>query len=390
MTQRELFLQHQGQTSPSPLLIEMERAEGIYIYDTSGKAYIDLVSGVSVSNIGHGHPKVLQAVNEQTRRYMHLMVYGEYVQAPQVKLAQRLCGLLPRQLDNVYFVNSGSEANEGAIKLAKRYTGRYEVVAFRQAYHGSTQGVLSVFGGESLRQAYMPLVPGTRQLDFNATQQLELITERTAAVIVEPIQAEAGIIEPVNDFLPHLRQRCNETGTLLIFDEIQTGMGRTGRLFAFEHYGVVPDILTVAKAFGGGMPLGAFIARQSVMQVLAENPALGHITTFGGHPVSCAASLAALEVLTSGNLLDSVAEKEQLFRHELQHPAIRSIRGKGLFLAVELCAKYPIENYLKSCIKNGLIFDRFLFNDTHFRIAPPLTITPDEIRKTAELLKKSL
>jgi acetylornithine/succinyldiaminopimelate/putrescine aminotransferase len=370
--------------------LEVSHAKGIYFYTVEGKRFIDLVSGVSVSSVGHCHPKVVQAVQQQAERYMHLMVYGEYIQSPQVLLAQKLCSKLPQNLQNVYYVNSGSEANEGAMKLAKRYTRRTEVVAFKNAYHGSTQGALSVMGSEAWKQNFRPLLPDIRFLEFNSEAQLEQITERTACVIAEPIQAEAGVRTPQNNFLQKLRKRCTAVGALLVFDEVQTGMGRTGSLFAFEKYNVVPDILTIGKAFGGGMPLAAFIASREVMSTLA-NPALGHITTFGGHPVSCAAGLAALEVMSEENLLAQVEEKSRRFREKmLAHPLVKEVRGEGLLLAVELGSAEKVQQFFQKALQLGVAIDWFLFCNTAFRIAPPLTITHDEVDEVCKILYRCL
>ncbi len=391
MTNKELFFRHMGLPSSTPLAIEMERAEGIYIYDRSGKEYIDLVSGVAVSNAGHGNREVIAAIKEQVDKYMHLMVYGEYVQAPQVQLAKKLTGFLPPNLDSVYFVNSGSEANEGAMKLAKRYTGRSEIFAFNNAYHGGTQGALSILGNEKLKYAFRPLLPGIRFLEFNNVNDLNKITERTAAVVVETIQAEAGIILPDEDFLPQLRKRCDETGTLLIIDDIQMGFGRTGKLFSFENFNIVPDILTVAKAMGGGMPIGAFIASKEIMSSLTNNPELGHITTFGGHPVSCAAALANLNFLTKGNLIKEAVKKGRMFKDALQNNSeIMEIRQAGLMLGIDMKDQEAMNRLMVNFLKNGLITDRFLFRPKAFRIAPPLIITEKEIEHTIDLILKSI
>jgi acetylornithine/succinyldiaminopimelate/putrescine aminotransferase len=386
ISRRQLFLQHVAQTSPAPMGLDAERAEGMYIYDTEGKRYADLIAGVAVSNVGHCHPKVVAAVQEQAARYMHLMVYGEYIQSPQTEYAQALTGILPPPLDCVYFVNSGSEANEGALKLAKRSTGRTEIIAFRHAYHGSTQGVLSAMGDESFRRAFRPLLPGVRCLTFNSLDDLRHITRRTAAVLIEPVQGEAGVVTPQAGYLQALRERCNQTGALLIFDEVQTGFGRTGSWFAATHYGVTPDIMTLAKAMGGGMPLGAFVAARETMEVLQSRPALGHITTFGGHPVSCAAALAALNVLRDENLLATVAQKAALFRRLLRHEAIKEIRGEGLMMAVELGDAQRLQRVVAGLWKEGVITEWFLFCNTAFRIAPPLIITEEEIREICAVL----
>ena len=390
MTNRELFFRNIAQTSESPLALEMERAEGIYLFDSVEKKYIDLISGISVSNVGHRNPKVIEAIQAQLGNYMHVMVYGEYIQSPQVQFANALCELLPKNLDAVYFVNSGAEAIEGAMKLAKRFTGRRELISFRNAYHGSTQGALSIMGNEEFKNSFRPLLPDTRILDFNNTDQLSQITENTAAVFIEPIQGEAGVIVPQNDFLKKLRARCNETGSLLVLDEIQTGMGRTGTLFAFEQYGIVPDILCLAKALGGGMPLGAFISSTKIMSSLTNDPPLGHITTFGGHPISCAAGLAALRIMTENNFIKAISEKERLFYQLLKHSSIKEIRSKGLLIAVEFYSEAINKKVIANCISNGIIADWFLFNARSLRIAPPLIITADEIKLACAGILKSI
>src|SRR3569833_531044 len=327
-TLRQLFLANNAQTTNFPLLLEFQRAEGVYMYNSEGKAYLDLISGIGVSNLGHSHPYVVNAIKNQLDKYMHLMVYGEYVQTPQVRFAERLVSVFPDNLQSVYFSNSGAEAVEGALKLAKRYTGRQEIIACKDSYHGSTQGALSVMGNEEFKQAYRPLLPGVNFIRFNNIDDLELISDKTACVVIETIQGEAGIRVPDAAYMQALRTRCNETGTLLILDEIQAAFGRTGKLFAFQHFGIEPDILLLAKALGGGMPAGAFISSNEIMGALKENPILGHITTFGGHPVCCAAGLAAQEVLLGEDLLAGVAEKEALFKKLLVHPAINEVRGK--------------------------------------------------------------
>ena len=391
LNNRQLFLQHLAVPAEIPDAIEIVRAEGIFLYDTEGKAYIDLVSGVSVSNVGHRHPKVVQAIEEQLKKYMHLMVYGKYIQSPQVKLAGKLTSLLPENLQSVFFVNSGSEAIEGAVKLAKRITGRREIVAFKNAYHGSTHGALSILGNEEMKYAYRPLLPGIRFLSFNRREDLQNITDKTAAVVIEPIRAEAGILIPDKTYMKALRKRCDETGTLLIFDEVQMGFGRTGKLFAFEHFDIVPDILCLAKAMGGGMPIGAFVASKEHMNSLTHNPALGHITTFGGHPVSCAAALASLEVILDENLTEQANSKGIQFKDRLElHAKVDHIRQAGLMLAVELKPEFSIPKLVKILQQNGLIVDQFLFNDHSFRIAPPLTITNEEIDMVIEKVAKSL
>jgi acetylornithine/succinyldiaminopimelate/putrescine aminotransferase len=390
LTLRQLFLANNAQTTNFPLLLEFERAEGVYLYDKDNKPYIDLIAGIGVSNTGHGHPYVIEAIKAQLDKYMHLMVYGEYVQTPQVKLAEKLVSLLPQTLQSVYFVNSGTEAVEGAMKLAKRYTGRAEILACHGSYHGSTQGALSLMGNEEYKQAYRPLLPGIGFIRFNEMADLDQITNQTAAVVIETVQGEAGIRVPDVAYMQALSQHCKATGTLLVLDEIQAAMGRTGRLFAFEHYGIVPDILVLAKALGGGMPLGAFVASHEIMSALKENPILGHITTFGGHPVCCAAGLAALEVLLNENLIDSVARKEALFRKLLVHPAIKQVRGKGLMLAVELADFGLNKKIIDRCIANGVITDWFLHCSNSMRIAPPLVITEAQIRTACGVIVEAI
>jgi acetylornithine/N-succinyldiaminopimelate aminotransferase len=379
ISEKHLFLQHVGQTNDNPLMLEIERAEGIYLYSKTGKKYIDLVSGVSVSNLGHGHPAIVEAIKKQVDNYTHLMVYGEYVQSPQVKYAKTLTDLLPSTLDSVYFVNSGSEAIEGSLKLAKRFTGRTEIIAFKNAYHGSTHGAISLMSDERFKRAFRPLLPDIKFLDFNSLIDLEKITKKTACVVVEPIQAEGGIIVPDIEFHKELRKRCTEVGAMLIFDEIQTGFGRTGSLFAFEKFGIVPDIMAIAKAMGGGMPIGGFVSSKEIMWSLTNNPPLGHITTFGGHPVSAAAALASLNIISENNFIKEIKKKEELFRSKLKHKNILEIRGKGLFLAVKLQNKEMMSKFYKLCLDEGIIFDLFLFCHDAFRIAPPLIISEKEV-----------
>ncbi|NUN99961.1 MAG: aspartate aminotransferase family protein [Saprospiraceae bacterium] len=390
MNQRQLFLQHLAQTSPFPLALEIDYAEGIYLYDTSGNTYIDLIAGIGVSVLGHRHPQVAAAIRSQLDRYWHTMVYGEYVLAPQVKLATRLAGLLPQELNSTYFVNSGTEATEGAMKLAKRFTGRAEIIACRHAYHGSTQGAASLMWPKDFTAPYHPLLPGIGHIDFNESEQLSQITEKTAGVVVETVQAEWGVRKPASDYLRQLRQRCTETGTLLILDEIQAGYGRTGTLFAFEQYGIVPDVLLLGKGMGGGMPIAAFVAAEDKMKVLADNPMLGHITTFGGHPVCCAAALATLETLLGGGWIEQVEQKAALFVQLLQHPAIVEIRSAGLLIAVELSNFDAVQAVIRTCLEKGLIIDWFLFNNRSLRIAPPLVISEIQIREACAILLKAL
>lgn len=385
-SQRQLFLDHLGQTSPAPLMLEIERAEGSFLYDSSGRDILDLISGVSVSNTGHRHPAVMAALNDQAGRYMHLMVYGEVIQSPQVRYAARLAELLPPSLESAYFVNSGSEAIEGAIKLARRCTGRNEIIYFRNAYHGSTTGALSVQGSEEYRNAFRPLMPATTMAEFNSPEALQMIGNNTAAVLVEPVQAEAGVIQPSGTFLSDLRSACDRHGAMLIFDEVQTGFGRTGRLFSLYRYGVTPDILVLAKALGGGLPLGAFIASREIMSSLTHDPALGHITTFGGHPLCCATGLASLEVIIRESLADHAPEKEKLFRSELAAMPFTEIRGEGLLLAVVPENPEIIPAMISRAPEFGLLLDYFLFCPTAFRIAPPLTISDDEIRLACQRL----
>jgi len=391
ISNREIFYKHLGLPSANPLGIEIERAKGIFLYDSRGKDYIDLVSGVSVSNTGHLHPNIVNAVKDQLNKYMHLMVYGEYVQSPQVQLALKLTQNLPDKLDSVYFVNSGSEAIEGAMKLAKRFTGRKEIISFKNAYHGGTHGALSVLGNENLKQAFRPLLPGIKHLRFNNLDDLQQITEHAACVIAETVQAEAGIILPENEFLQSLRKRCDETGALLVIDDIQMGMGRSGRLFSFEKFGILPDILALAKGLGGGMPLGAFIASREIMQHLTFEPELGHITTFGGHPVSCAAALASIDVILENNLHEKAEVNGKLFEDALSdHQKLINIRRCGLMLGIDFSPDISPKSLLINFLKNGLITDFFLFRDHAFRIAPPLTITNDEIELTLKRIIKAL
>lgn len=389
-THRQLFLSHVAQTSEFPLMLEIEKAEGVYMSDIHGKKYLDLISGIGVSNIGHRHPKVLTAIQDQLDRYMHLMVYGEFVQSPQVKLASALTKTLGEHLDNVYFVNSGSEAVEGALKLAKRYTGRPEIISFSDAYHGSSHGALSVSGNEQLKNKFRPLVPGNRILKFGEQGDLKCIGHNTAAVIVEPVQGEAGVRIADREYFAALRAACNANGSLLIFDEIQCGFGRTGKFWAHEHYGVTPDILVCAKGMGGGMPIGSFISSKEIMHLLTHDPVLGHITTFGGHPVSCAASLATLEVIIEENLLERAEEKGALFESLLKHQEIKDFRRLGLIMAVEFSSFEFLQKILSNLLDLGVLSDWFLFCDNSMRIAPPLTITTDEIKMACELIHQAI
>lgn len=418
MTNRQIFLEHVAQTSPAPIGLEIVRAEGIYMYDTAGKQYADLISGFSVMNLGHGQPAIKEAITQQVDAYMHLMVYGEIIEAPQVRYAKKLTEYLPSNLNCVYFTNSGTEATEGAMKLAKRVTGRSKIVAFNNAYHGSTQGALSIMGGEYWRNAYRPLLPDVYHADFNTECALAFIDDQTACVVMEVIQAEAGVLAANEQWLKKVRKKCSETGAMLVFDEIQTGFGRTGRLWAFEQYGVVPDILLLGKALGGGLPLGAFISSHQYMQALTFNPVLGHISTFAGHPVCCAAGLAGFELLLCDNedgllhnkeqaaaavrdyavsppaggtsIVSTVAEKSALFRLLLQHPAIKEVRSAGLLMAIAFETPEICQKVCHACVKAGVVTDWFLFAPHCLRIAPPLIITEWQIREICAILLKCI
>ena len=391
---RKQFLRHVAQTSPAPQLIEVERAEGVFFYTPEGKPYYDLISGVSVSNVGHANRAVVEAVQRQAADYMHIMVYGEMVERPQVEFARLLAETLPEPLDSVYFLNSGAEAVEGALKLAKRYTGRTEMISMRRAYHGSTHGAMSMMGapeGEEWKNAFRPLLPDTKAIRFNHKEDLKHITERTACVLCEPVQGEAGVRPPEDGFLQALRERCTEVGALLIFDEIQMGMGRSGEMFAMQRYGVTPDIVCLAKALGGGMPLGAFVSSQEIMATLTHDPVLGHITTFGGHPVCCAAGLAAMRFLIDNKVVEDVERKGAMYEELLKdHPAVTEIRRSGLLLAVELGASEKLYRLMDLFIEEGILSDWFLYCDTAFRISPPLIISDEEIRDSVRLIRKCL
>ena len=390
ISNRELFLKNTAQTSESPRLIEIESAEGIYLYGPNGEKYMDLVSGFNVSNIGHRHPSVIAAIQEQLTKYMHVTVYGEFVQSPQVNFATELLQTLPPSFESVFLTNSGAEAVEGAMKIAKKYTGRREIIAAKQAYHGSTQGALSLIGNSEYQTAYAPLLPEIKFITFNDIADLAAITENTAAVIIEAIQGEAGVRVPSKEYMQALRHKCDQTGTLLIFDEIQTGFGRTGKLFAFEHFDIKPDVLMLAKGIGGGMPLGAFVAAKAIMDVIKSNPMLGHITTFGGHPVSCAAASASLKVIQQNSLIDQVEKKASLIRSELDIPQIKEIRGLGLMMCLQLenfDQVYAVSNY---CASHGIIIDWYLHCETALRIAPPLTITEQEIQEACKIIRAGI
>ncbi len=386
MTQRQLFLAHVGQTSQAPLALEIVKASGSSLWDINGKKYIDLIAGISVCNVGHCHPQVIAAIKNQVDQYMHIMVYGELVESPQVAYAKLLTDHLPATLNSVFYTASGSEATEGAMKLSKRFTGRTQIISFKNSYHGSTQGALSIMGDEYWRNAFRPLLPDTMQLNYNSFEDLQHITEKTACVVAETVQAEAGVLVPQNNWLTALRTRCTRTGTLLVLDEIQCAFGRNGTLFAFEQFNVVPDILLLGKALGGGMPLGAFVADKKIMDSLTHNPVLGHINTFGGHPVSCAAGMAALIVLLQENLISTVKEKEQLFLSLLQHPALKAVRSCGLMLAVEFDSFDINKKVIDALIEEGVFTDWFLFAANCLRIVPPLVITNKEIELACQKL----
>jgi acetylornithine/succinyldiaminopimelate/putrescine aminotransferase len=390
MNNRQLFQQYMAQTSASPIAMEISHAKGNYLYDADGKKYLDLIGGISVCNIGHSHPRVIEAISKQSEAYLHVMVYGELVQSPQVHYAQLLAQHLPPELNTIYFTNSGAEATEGAIKLARRINARPNIIACTQAYHGNTLGALSVMGEEYWRNAFRPLMPGVTHLDLNSPELIDAIDPQTSCVILETIQGEAGVIAPKQEWMQQLRTRCKETGTLLILDEIQTGFGRTGKLWAFQHYGVEPDILLLGKALGGGMPLGAFISSRENMQQLTFDPVLGHITTFGGHPLCCAAGMAAFQVLLQSNFINEISTKENAFRNQLQHPAIRQIRSHGLLIALELENSDKVIEVIHKALAKGLFTDWFLFAPQCIRIAPPLSITLEEIERACNIILSCL
>jgi acetylornithine/succinyldiaminopimelate/putrescine aminotransferase len=391
MSQRDFFLSHLGQTTPFPFLVEVERAEGIYIYDKQGKSYMDMISGVAVNNIGHRHPKVVSALKNQIDKYLHVMVYGEFIQDPQQLLVKELLEVLPHSLDGVYVVNSGTEAIEAALKLAKRVTGRMELISFRGSYHGSTHGSMSVSGNEVKKQAFRPLLPDIQFLKHNELLDLERITEKTAGVILETVQGDAGVRRPSVTFMKALRQRCDEVGALLILDEIQCGMGRTGKFFAFEHFDIVPDILTLGKALGGGMPIGALVSSQKRLMEFTHAPMLGHITTFGGHPVICAAAAAAVQVLKSEINWTELEEKAQRFEDRFKrHPELVEIRRVGMMFAFDMVSAERVERVVSRCMEKGLITFWFLSHPYSFRLSPPLTITEEELNLAADLILESI
>lgn len=390
MNERELFLKHIAQTSPSPLAFEIKKAEGCLLYDISGKEYVDLIGGISVANLGHRHPKVVEAIKKQLDAYMHVMVYGEFIESPQVQYAKLLTDNLPSSLDSVYFTNSGAEAIEGSMKLAKRVTNRTQIIAFRNSYHGSTQGALSLIGDEYWRNAFRPLLPDVLHLEYNSFRSLDEISERTACVIAETVQAEAGIIVPSKEWLQALRKKCTETGTLLILDEIQAGFGRTGKLWGFENFEIVPDVLILGKALGGGMPLGAFIADKKMMNAFTENPVLGHITTFGGHPVCCSSGMAAMKVLLEERIIDGIKAREDLFRSLLVHPKIKAMRSFGLWMALEFASFETNKKIIDTCIASGVMTDWFLFAPNCLRISPPLIVSENQIKEACNRIMKAL
>ncbi|HEX5652638.1 MAG TPA: aspartate aminotransferase family protein [Chitinophagaceae bacterium] len=389
MNQRQLFLVHLAQTSAAPLGLEIIKAEGSLLYDVAGKEYIDLIGGISVANTGHRHPRVVESIRQQLDAYLHIMVYGEFIENPQVQYAKLLTDHLPASLNSVYFTNSGAEAVEGAMKLAKRVTNRPEILAFDHSYHGSTQGALSIIGDEYWRNAFRPLLPGINHASYNSFESLDLITEQTACVIAETVQAEAGILAPSTEWMQALHKKCKATGSLLVLDEIQSGFGRTGKLWGFEHFDIVPDILLLGKALGGGLPLGAFIADQSLMWQLTNNPVLGHITTFGGHPLSCAAGKAAMQVLLEEKLIDTVKEKEDLFRKLLVHPKIKTVHSFGLWMGIDFGSFEINKMVIDQCIENGLLTDWFLFASNCMRISPPLIISEEQIKKACGIILQS-
>ena len=390
MNIRQLFLQHVAQTSDAPMALEVESATGIFISDTSGKVYIDLISGIAVSSLGHSHPAVVQAVRQQAQKYMHTMVYGEHIQQPQVALATLLSSILPKDLNSVYFTNSGTEATEGAMKLAKRFTGRKEFIAFENSYHGSTQGALSLMDNKYFTQPFQPLLPNVKFMRFNSMDDIELITKNTAAVFIELVKAETGVQVMDKNIAQAIRKKCTETGALLVVDEIQTGMGRTGKLFCFEHFEIEPDVLLLGKAFGAGLPLAAFIAKHEIMQTLSYEPVLGHITTFGGNPVCCAASLAGLKFLLENKELMDVCPKEHLLRSRLIHHKIKTVRTFGMLAAVELENFSAVKKAMEYCKQHGVLTDWFLFADNCLRIAPPLIITESELNAAIDVILQAL
>ncbi len=392
MNSSALFKRYLAQTSDfTPFIVDVERAEGVYIWDKSGKQYLDFTSGMCANNLGNRHSHVITAIEKQLKKFSYTMVYGEFIQQPQVDFAEKICSLLPENLQQLFYVNSGSESIEGAIKLARLNNHRAEIVSFKNAYHGSTLGAMSVIGAENFRDPFRPIIPNTKLLDFNHISQLSEITEQTCCVITEVMRSGAGMELPTPAFMEALRRRCDETGALLIFDEIQTGFGRTGKLFAFEHYNIAPDILCIAKSMGGGMPVGAFVSSIGYMDKLNNgHPLIGHATTFGGHPVSCAAGLASLEIIANPQFLENVNRNEQLIRHYFQHPEIKEIRGKGQFLAVELNNPEGVEGVVERCVNKGLLLFWLLFNHRSLALTPPLIITEEQIKEASDIFKSAL
>jgi acetylornithine/succinyldiaminopimelate/putrescine aminotransferase len=391
ISNRQLFLNHIAQTSPKPMDLEIVKAKGVYLYDTNNKSYMDFISGISVSNVGHCHPNVVKAIQQQAETYMHLMVYGEYVQAPQIQLAKALTDLLPKNLNSVFYTNSGTEATEGALKLAKRVTGRSEIICFKDSYHGSTQGALSVMGNEEFKQAFRPLLPDIKILTYNSVEEVQQhVTDKTAAVILEPIQSETGYTVASKEFLKTIETSCKKNGTLFILDEIQNGFGRSGTFFALEQFNIVPDVLLLAKGMGGGLPIGCFISDQKLLNEFTHSPVLGNINTFGGNAVCCAASLACLQTIQAEKLLDTVEHKSNLIRSLLVHPAIKKIKGKGLMLSIDFEDTDLNFKIIETCVQKGLIVDWFLFNSHSMRLAPPLVITDEEIKKACAIILESI
>jgi acetylornithine/succinyldiaminopimelate/putrescine aminotransferase len=390
MDHNKIFFNNLAQTSNIPLALEIDHAKGSYIFDKHGKSYLDFISGIGVSNTGHCHPRIIEAIRQQSGKYLHTLVYGEYIQEPQTELAAKLCGLLPPVLDNIYFLNSGAEAVEAAIKLSKRVTGRTEIVCFKNAYHGSTSGALSISGNEMYKNSFRPLFPDIRIIEFNNIKSLDEISDHTAAVFIEPVQGEAGVRVADPEFLKALSDKCKLYSVLLVFDEIQCGMGRTGKLFAFEHFNILPDILLAGKALGGGLPLSAMISSKNLMEYLKTDPVLGHITTFGGNPLCCAAAIANLDVIVTEKLMNEVPAKEALIRNLLKHPKIHEIRGKGLLLAMQLDNFEQLRKLILKCLDKGLILDWFLFDPTSVRLAPPLTVSNEEIEFACRLILDEL
>ena len=390
MTSDQAFQRHLAPTSPHPLGLKIDFAKGAKLHDSDGKSYIDMIAGIGVSSVGHQNETVKEAIKKQLDKHAHVMVYGEYQQEAVSNLALKLASLLPPSLSTSYFVNSGTEANEAAIKLAKRATGRHRIITFSKAYHGNTQGSMSVSDNEEKKRNFRPLVPGVEKIEFNSIEDLASINEQVAAVIIEPIQGDAGVKIPSQEFMKALRNKCNETGAILIFDEVQTGVGRTGKMFAFEHFSITPDILTLAKGLGGGLPIGAFISSHKLMQLLSHNPMLGHITTFGGNPVSCASALATINIISEPQFLLEIEPKGMLIEEKLRHPQIKTIRRKGLMLAIELGSEEKVNALIEYCIAHGVIIYWFLSTRNSFRISPPLTITNDEIKEACSIIKKGL